>query len=487
MPALNAGAGTGANFGKPTLGRVAPGSNKPGKLALLRRKRCMQAHFFSANGRFIPALSFAPSGLSGAWVEPDNLSQSHFHNPNKEEIPVASLQDSASAQAQIQPQTSPARRWLALDWLRGLSVLGMLLVVMPGDWSARYSWLDHAAWAGISPADWIFPSFLFCVGLALPISLQRRLGEGTPKRLLLRQIFLRTCLLIALGILLNAFPAFDWPHVRLPGVLQRIGLCYGLSASLLLLCLSVDGRGKLMFDGFWIGACAMVIALGYWLLLSFVPPPGNSAPAYDSLGSWPAYLDRELFSVAHLWPWGLTDGQVTYDPEGLVSTLPACINLLLGVLVGESYLRGPSLTRQGRWLLAGLLLIIAGAVWGTSFPLIKKIWTSSFALFSGGIALVLLVLFERLAALAPANGFGRLLSAFGANALLAFVLAGLIGPLLDMPWLPQGDNLRHWGQTHLLQWIGNVQIASLVFSLLVVAALFGLLHWLNQRQLWLRL
>ncbi len=387
----------------------------------------------------------------------------------------------------IQTRSGQGARWLALDWLRGLSVLGMLLVTTPGDWSARYPWLNHADWAGISPADWIFPSFLFCVGLALPFSLHRRLGEAIPKRLLLRQILLRSTLLVALGILLNAFPEFDWAQVRLPGVLQRIGICYGLGASLLLVCLTIDARGKLVFDSFWIASSAVVIALGYWLLLSFVPPPGNSAPAFDSQSSWPAYLDREIFSLAHLWPWGLTDGQVTYDPEGVLSSFPACINLLLGILVGESRLRGPSLARQGRWLLAALFLLLGGLIWGHSFPLIKKIWTSSFALFSGGVSLLALVLLERVAALAPRNSTGRVLSAFGANALLAFVISGLLGPLMDKPWGDQGETFRHWGQIHLLRWISSESLASLAFSVLMVAALFAALHWLNQRRLWWRL
>jgi predicted acyltransferase len=367
--------------------------------------------------------------------------------------------------------TSINQRWVALDLLRGLSVIGMLLVVSPGDWSARYPWLDHVAWAGLSPADMVFPSFLFCVGLALPLSLERRLRDAIPLSSLLLQLWMRSFALIVLGILLNAFPDFDWVHVRLPGVLQRIGLCYGLVGTFLLLSSSVDTRGKLEFDHFWLYVAIMIIALGYWFLLT----------------SWPAYLDREIFSVAHMWIWGLTDGQITYDPEGVLSTFPACINVLIGVLVGQSFQRGQFSERMGYWLMLGIALIVAGLIWGTCFPIIKKIWTSSFAFFSSGVSLLLLLAFYTLCKWKPSQKVVYPAQVFGSNALLAFVLSGLIGPLMDKPWLADNESFRHWGQGLMLQVISHVQIASLVFSFLVITAIFVILDFCYRRRWFIRL
>lgn len=380
-----------------------------------------------------------------------------------------------------------SQRWIALDLLRGLSVIGMLLVVSPGDWSARYPWLDHVAWAGLSPADMIFPSFLFCVGLALPLSLTRRLLDAIPPASLLLQIWMRSFALIFLGILLNAFPDFDWAHVRLPGVLQRIGLCYGLVGTFLLLSSSVDTRGKLEFDHFWLYVAIMVIALGYWFLLTFIAAPGYEAPAYDSVTSWPAYLDREMFSVNHMWIWGLTDGQVTYDPEGILSTFPACINVLVGVLVGQSFQRGQFSERMGYWLIIGITLVIAGLIWGTSFPIIKKIWTSSFAFFSSGISLLLLIGFHQLSNKKALQKIIYPANVFGTNALLAFSLSGLIGPLMEKPWLADNENFRHWGQGLMLQVISHVQIASLMFSFLVITLIFVMLDFCYRRRWFIRL
>jgi predicted acyltransferase len=373
--------------------------------------------------------------------------------------------------------SSNSQRWLALDFLRGLSVIGMLLVVNPGDWAARFPQLDHVAWVGLSAADMIFPSFLFCVGVALPLVVASRLNSAVPQSLVLLQIWKRSLALILLGLALNAFPEFNVAQLRLPGVLQRIGLCYGLVGSLVLLSTSVDTQRKLVFERVWIVLAIAIIAVGYWVLLTFVPSPQGGAPAYDSANSWPAYIDRQIFSVAHLWVWGLTDGQVTYDPEGVLSTLPACINVLIGVLVGHNFLSGQLSKRMSTAWIAGVALVLVGLMWGLNFPLIKKLWTSSFALFSSGVSLVLLLGFCYLDKFQPWKKIVYPVAVFGSNALLAFSLSGVISPLMDKPWLAGEESFRHWGQGIMLQMISNVHIASLVFSALVISGIFLVLNF----------
>ena len=382
------------------------------------------------------------------------------------------------------------RRLDELDLLRGLSVIGMLLVVTPGQWEQNFSWLVHAPWEGLVPADMIFPGFLFCVGYALPLSLSRRIGAGETSRRMAMHFMSRGLVLIGIGVLLNLLQTFDWGTARLPGILQSIAVCWLLVGGLLLA--SNQGRDA----GEWnprlgiLTACAIVLLAAYWVLLTFVPVPGYGANRYDSVGSWPAFIDRTVFGVNHLWIWGQTDGLVTYDPEGLLSTLSASINVLTGTIFASLYLRAPTKLTPARQIGAGSTLMVAGLVASLFYPPIKQIWTGSFALFSSGVALTLLGGFALLTRNEPAGKILFPLKVYGSNALLVFIISGITFATFDTPFIPVGEEIvtfRNLGYSVFSSVLSDSKSASFAFAFTFVCLLYPLLWFLYSRRWFLRI
>jgi predicted acyltransferase len=324
-------------------------------------------------------------------------------------------------------------RIVALDVLRGLAVAGMILVTSPGSWEHAYAPLKHAAWRGWTPADLVFPTFLFCVGMAIGLAVPRlRAGEGASAALWLK-VARRTALLILLGLVLNALPSFDLAHLRIPGVLQRIGLCYALASGICILSAKAEPGGVPRLNLGAVVLAAGVLLVGYWALLTFTPVPGFGADRWDSQGALPAFIDRAVFTIPHLWPYGTTEGVgVTYDPEGLLSTLPATVNVLLGA-VAAAFLARASDRREGQGrILAALLalgaaLIVVGLALDPIVPVNKRIWTPSFALFSSGASLVALMVLHLVLKARAAQRAAWPLKVLGGNAILAFVVSQVLG------------------------------------------------------------
>lgn len=260
------------------------------------------------------------------------------------------------------------QRIASIDAFRGLTVAGMVLVNLPGSWSHLYPAVSHAKWHGWTPTDFVFPFFLFAIGLSMAISFTKRQEQGDASSLLLH-IIRRTVILFGFGLFLNLFPKFQWEGLRIPGVLQRIALAYLLAG----LCLLWLKRRDLWYV---VGG----VLLGYWLLMCFVPVPGGSAGVLTPEGNWGAVIDRWLVS-GHLY-------RPTWDPEGLLGTFPAAINVLIGALVGQQ-LQEDKDKRDivGELFVMGWILILAGQLWGIWFPINKKLWTSSYVLFSSGAAI----------------------------------------------------------------------------------------------------
>jgi predicted acyltransferase len=381
-------------------------------------------------------------------------------------------------------------RWEALDALRGLSVIGMLLNLNPGAWEHRFAWLDHADWHGWSLIDLVFPIFLFCVGAALPLSLGARIKKGADRQALIKHLLCRSFALIAMGVLLNAYPSFDWPHLRLPGILQRIGLCWGLVGTLLVLTSKADASQGLVIRARMIAAIAVSVLLFYWIFLAAVPVPGFGAPRFDSLGSWPPVIDRAVFGVDHMFIYGTTDGKVTYDPEGLLSTLPACFNVLAGVLAAYLLAQKKSSRPVAATLAAGLGLVVLGLLLDRYCPIVKKIWTSSFALLGSGFSLLLLAAFTGFLNRFKVSPLMFPLRVFGANALLAFIICSLMMPVMDANFIPSGPlktSIRQSGYAALHAFISQPGHASFVYSLLVLGVIFLILWPLYQRRWFLKL
>ena len=243
------------------------------------------------------------------------------------------------------------KRSLALDVFRGLTIAGMILVNNPGSWRTSYAPLRHAEWHGCTPTDLVFPFFLFIMGVAVPLALGKRLERGDPQGAVIRKILSRTFLIFFIGLFLHAFPQFDFANLRIPGVLQRIALVYGITS---IIYLKTTTRQQV-----WIGAACLLV---YWGLMTLVPVPGVGYPNLEPTTNLGAWLDNLLL------PGHLYSQTKVWDPEGLLSTMPAVTTGLIGVLTG-TWLR----TRQDDYRLltgifaAGGFFGFRGLGWGFGF------------------------------------------------------------------------------------------------------------------------
>lgn len=317
----------------------------------------------------------------------------------------------------------PGGRLLSLDVFRGLTVAGMILVNNPGNWGAVWGPLRHATWHGWTPTDLIFPFFLFIVGVAVPPALGRRLEAGEPRARLALRILRRAAIIFALGLLLHAVPSFDPATIRIPGVLQRIAVCYLVAALAFLV-------------GGWRTEAALSAALllGYWGALTQVPVPGFGAGDLGPEGNVAAWLDR-LVLGPHIWRAGRV-----YDPEGILSTVPAIATTLSGVLAGRLVWGGLGVRDTATGLFVGGLAGIAlGLVWGQWLPINKSLWTSSYAMFTAGAALVVLTACYWLIEVHGSRWWTRPFQVLGVNALAVFFLSTLLARLLIAVQVPAAD------------------------------------------------
>lgn len=376
---------------------------------------------------------------------------------------------------------SPARPRLAgLDIFRGLAVAGMILVNTPGSWSHLWWPLDHAAWHGWTPTDLVFPAFLFAVGVALALSFPRKIDGATWRR-----IARRTVLLIAIGWGLQLLARPELATFRFPGVLQRIGLCYALAAILAILTASRQPDGRRALDPAAILAVTLGALLLYWALLAFVPVPGYGAGQLSPEGNLAGFLDRAVFTTAHIWRGG-TDaaGNVVYDPEGLLSTLPALANLLFGMLAAITWQRAPDRAAL-RIALAGAALVVIGLLLHPVLPINKKLWTSSFAIFTSGSSALLLALCMT----ATRNGIPRLLAPLhmlGMNAILGYILSELIG-IAGFRLFIGDRSVQDWSFAQLGNLIPDPYAASFAYALIALALVLAALMPFHRRGVHLRL
>ena len=368
-----------------------------------------------------------------------------------------------------------SERLISIDLYRGLAVAGMILVDNPGSDDLAYWPIKHAEWNGWTPADFIFPSFVFLVGVSMVFSFAARLRRGDSRSKILSHAFLRTLILIVIGLLVNVSPiiGLDVHTWRIYGVTQRIALCYIVAA---ILVLWTNRRTQAIT----LGACLV----GYWALLRFLPVPGFGVPGHDIPFMDPdrnivAWVDRKLFAGR------LYNG--TRDPEGLLSTIPAIGTMLMGVLTGH-WLRsdqGPA-TKAFRMLCVGIPALAAGLIWNRWFPINKNLWTSSFVLLTGGFALIFYAFFYWALEIKKWRGIWTMpLLVFGMNAIAGFVADSLVyGPGYSFTVKnPSGGTLM-WheaAQAWLLSLGINPANASLIYS--VAALLFcWVLLWLLWRK-----
>ncbi|AQR62513.1 hypothetical protein BZG35_13305 [Brevundimonas sp. LM2] len=394
-------------------------------------------------------------------------------------------------------------RLLSLDVLRGLAVAGMIVVTSPGDWNQTYGPLQHAAWHGWTLTDLIFPTFLFAVGLALGLSFPRVMQTRADRTAAWRTVARRVVLLIALGLALELIytglrtlgaPGVgpgDLAHLRLPGVLQRIGLCYGLVAALILATGGdADSRSVRIRPGVVLAA-VVAILMAYAALMLTVPVPGFGPGQLDPEGNLAAWIDRAVFTPDHLWPLGSVEwgGPVVYDPEGLLSTLPACVNVCAGVLTAWVW------TREGarsllKVALVGAGLMLLGGTLDPLCPINKRLWTSSFALLSSGASALIFVAVTLLLRGEVAHRLSWPLRVLGANAIVAFVLSILFGYVRDVPIIAAESGpvgFRAWSNALTVGLIGDPKLASLAVALAALVAIVLIVWPLHRRGWHLRL
>ncbi len=406
---------------------------------------------------------------------------------------TAAISDRVAATSM--PGASPSSRLVSLDVYRGLTVAGMILVTDPGTYSSVYWPLLHALWNNPTPTDMIFPLFLFISGMALTRCFASRIERGFDRGKLALHLLRRCAIIFVLGLAINGFPDYDWANMRLPGILQRIAVCYLLGGLLYLVCdrpetYSAAARRR---NGNGIIAAVIVALLGiYWALLKLVPVPGFGAGNLGSHASLPAFIDRAVFGVHHLWAYGTTPGYgVTFDPEGILSTLPALANLLIGILAGEWMRSAHSARRKILGLLgSGAALLLASWLLHPLLPINKKIWTSTFTLESSGVSLLAFALFYWIVDVRHWRSWTPPALVLGTNAIAAFVLSTVITTLLDRIHVQDGTpaplNQHHWLHQHwFATWLGPNN-SSLAYAIMIVLLNVAILWPLYRRRIFLR-
>ena len=369
-------------------------------------------------------------------------------------------------------------RLLSLDITRGLTVALMILVNNNGDKQHTWALLEHAPWNGFTVADFVFPAFLFMVGMSIELSFRARLAKGMARSTIALGALRRSVVLILIGLFISAYPHFHFGTMRFYGVLQRIGLCFVAAAVIVLWT-----RTR--------GLCGVAVGLlvVYWVLLRFVPVPGIGVPTHevamlDPFGNVAAWIDRAIFGTGRLYQHGV------YDPCGLLGTLPAIVSVFVGVLVAR-WMAGVSdgVARVKGLAVAAVVLVAAGLAWSPWFAINKRMWTSSYVLFAGGLAVGLFAVVYAVSDLGKSRGWWMTpWLAFGTNALVAYIFSELLAATLD--------NIRVGGRSSL-RWVvyrpfrgvmpGVPEFGSLLYAVVFTVICLVPVWWLYRRKIVIKL
>ena len=366
-------------------------------------------------------------------------------------------------------------RLTSLDVFRGLTIAAMVLVNNAGDWNNVYWPLEHAPWHGWTPTDLVFPFFVFIVGIAIPLAFQRRVDQGGSQHDLYVKIIRRSLLIFFISlIVLHGFPYSleKFRNIRIPGVLQRIAICY-FFASIIFLKFRI--RGQAIITG--------MILLGYWLVMKTIPAPGFPAGDLSMEGSLASWVDRTLLA-GHIY-------KPLYDPEGILSTIPAIATCLSGVLTGQWLMtKREPLDKAAGMFAAGALCAIVGWCWNLAFPINKALWTSSYVVFTTGMALQLLALCYWSIDIKGYKRWAKPFVIFGVNALALYVLSSLMTRILGFIEMPRLDGRTGDLKTFIYErifatWLSPIN-ASLAFALAYVLLWLGLMTILYRRKIFIK-
>lgn len=377
------------------------------------------------------------------------------------------------------------QRFYSLDVFRGATVCLMILVNNPGSWGHIYPPLEHAPWHGLTPTDLVFPFFLFAVGNAMAFVMPKL--EAAGDGLFWRKVIKRTLLIFLIGLFLNWWPFFRWSEdelrfipwvnptdptrgVRIFGVLQRIAVCYFFAA---VIAYYLKPR-----RAFYTG---LVFLLLYWVLCVL----GNPSDPFSLEGWFGTAVDKSILGVAHMykgegWP---------FDPEGLMSTIPAITEVLLGYIIGSYIIqKGKTYEMVTGLFVAGIAMLITGYCWDMVFPINKKIWTSSYTIYTSGLATVTIATMIYLIELKQIKGgLARFFDVFGKNALFVFALSAFMPKTLGLVRLGNGVNPWNFLYTKVFVNIpGDPRLGSLLYALCVITFMWLICWWMDKKKIYIK-
>ncbi|MBK1441033.1 DUF5009 domain-containing protein [Parapedobacter sp. ISTM3] len=359
-------------------------------------------------------------------------------------------------------QGKSTRRLVSLDAFRGFTVAGMIVVNSPASWEHVYPPLLHASWHGITPTDYVFPFFIFIVGISIALSYGKLKAAGVATGKVLGKTFRRAFLIFVIGIFLSLFPDFNFSEIRIPGVLQRIAIVFLVCAVL-----------------FWytnwkqqavVGAAALLL---YWIAMVCIPVPGVGTGLLEPGKNLAAWVDSALVP-GKMW-------QGTWDPEGVLSTVPAIASGISGMLAGRLIAAtAMSQERKVIWLyIAGLCAFALGSIWGWGFPINKNLWTSSYVLYTSGLASMVLASLFFVIEVQGHAAWAKVGVVFGSNAIVAYVIGSILPDLL-MP-------LNSWYVGSVVEGANWPQMASLLWALGICALCYILVYLLYRRKIFIKI
>ena len=399
----------------------------------------------------------------------------------------------------VAPLAPRRERLLSLDVFRGLTIAGMLLVNNPGTWSAIFPPLEHAEWNGWTPTDLIFPFFLFIVGITTHLSLSARRARGDDDSAVVKQILRRGIIIYLLGFAMAMFPFYQWgtiasipnatpwdrilyriEHVRILGVLPRIAIVY-ICAGLLTLKTTLKQQIIII----------ATLLFGYWFAMTLIPVPGEHEIGAVLLNTHDrnlaAWLDRAILGTNHTW-----SGSVTFDPEGPMSTIPAIATAMLGVIAGRWIVQKekPLLERISGMFAAGAIGMMVGLMWNWAFPINKNLWTSSYVIFTAGMACVAIATIMWIVDYCNVKWWTKPFVIYGVNPIVAFVGSGVLARLIYTLWHVSYNGKSVAIQDAIYQilflpWLPP-RVASLAFAVSFVLLWYGILAVLYRRNIILK-
>ncbi|MEO6819657.1 MAG: heparan-alpha-glucosaminide N-acetyltransferase domain-containing protein [Ginsengibacter sp.] len=399
-------------------------------------------------------------------------------------------------------QSLTKQRFYSLDVFRGATVCLMILVNNPGSWSHIYTPLEHAPWHGVTPTDLVFPFFLFAVGNALAFVMPRL--EVAGPSIFWKKVIKRTLLIFLIGLALNWMPFVKWQNgsivlkpwsyvnkagelagIRILGVLQRIALAYFFATALIYL---------LKIRGAFVAAC--VILLGYW----FLTVAGNPADPYSLTGWFGTNVDKAVLGAQHMYHGESLDGHpIAFDPEGLMSLFGSIVQVMFGYFVGDYIIkRGKTAEMINGLFVGGIVFLFAGYMWDMVFPLNKKIWTSSYTVFTTGMAMVIIATMIYLIELKNKRGWlSKFFDVFGKNPLFIFVLSGVLPRVLGLIRIPSGigadGDINYldpfgWFYEHICRPIfpNNLNNGSLLYALCMITFYWLIVFWMDKKKIYIK-